>query len=675
MIVSWDWLKEYVALEMPRTELERRLMMAGLNHEGTEVVEGDAAIDLEVTSNRPDCLGHLGVAREVAVLFDTPLKVPAAEVQQSSTPVAELAQVKIECADLCPRYTARVIRRVKVGPSPDWLVARLRTLGIASINNVVDVTNYVLMECGQPLHAFDLAKLAESRIVVRRAARGERFEAINHKEYELDPDVCVIADATRAVAIGGVMGGAETEVTESTRDVLIESAAFAAVSIRATARKLNLHSDSSFRFERGPDPESVEWASRRCCELILEVAGGELASGMIDAGKAPVPREPVTLRLGQVERIMGIPVPPDEVRRILTALGTELKSSDDDSLTVVPPSWRSDLTREIDLVEEVARIYGYEEIPEDSRVPMVPSHKTEQDRLVEKVHSVLLGAGFDEAMTTSVVDEATSEAFSPWTDAAPLRTSTPLLRGATRLRRSLVPSLLTARRLNETLGNDPIELFELANIYLPQRSQLPVEERMLALTSGGDYFQLKGVLEAILAEIAPEAKFLISKDVPGGRLPLLSSRSAELVIGTEVCGYLGEVDASFAKRHFDLRRPASVAELMLRPLFAQARDVARYRPLSAYPAVTRDINFEVAQDVRWADLLGTVNETAGDLLETVEYIETYRDRERLGADKKSLVFKLSLRRDDGTLTSEEADRLRDAVERACHERHGAVLRS
>src|SRR5262245_20217525 len=280
MLISWNWLREYVSLDMSPEELTGRLMMAGLNLESMEKVGGDLAIDLEVTSNRPDCLGHIGIAREAAVLFEREMKVPAAKPAEGAEKDTDLTRVTIQCPDLCPRYTARVIRGIKVKSSPPWLADRLRTIGQPVINNVVDITNYVLMECGQPLHAFDFNKLTGKEIIVRRAKVGENFAAIDHKTYALDDSMCVIADAKRAVALGGVMGGADSEVSPATTDLLIESAAFAPLSIRTTSRKLKLQSDSSYRFERGVDPEGIDWASRRCCQLILELCCGQLAAGV-----------------------------------------------------------------------------------------------------------------------------------------------------------------------------------------------------------------------------------------------------------------------------------------------------------------------------------------------------------------------------------------------------------
>ena len=672
MLVSWNWLQQYVELDVPPEEVARRLMLAGLNHEETTAVGDDLAIDLEITSNRPDCLGHIGVAREAAVLFNKELKLPAAQPREGTTPVAQLTSVRLDCPTLCPRYTARVIRGVKVRPSPVWFAQHLTTLGIAAINNVVDITNYVLMELGQPLHAFDLAKLRERRIIVREARPGEEFLALNHKAYKLEAGMCVIADAERPVALGGVMGGADSEVTAHTTDLLIESAAFDPLSIRNTARKLNLHSDSSYRFERPLDPEGVDWASRRCCELILEFAGGELAAGVIDVGEKPAPRTPVVLRLSQLPRILGIEIPAARVREILAALGNRETRASDAQIEVIPPTWRADLTREIDLIEEVARIHGYDAIPEDVRVPMAPSQRLPQDRVMAKVRAALTAAGFDEALTLSVVEHDWSEAYSPWTAFPSLKLQTPILRRADELRRSLIPSLLGARRTNESLSNGRIELFETAKVYLAQEGGLPEEALLLGLTSGGDFSFVKGVLEAVIAAVNPNSAALQVRDAK--QELFARGRGVELWIDGELLGHLGEVSAAGLKQ-FELRGPTTVAEIRLGLLAKIARLVPRAVELSPYPAVTRDINLVVEERVRWAEVAATVRETAGPFLESIEYLDTYRDAERLGAGKKSLLFSLVLRSSSGTLLSEEADAARDRVVSACEQRHGAKLRA
>jgi phenylalanyl-tRNA synthetase beta chain len=673
MIISWNWLKELLPglKDISVEEVERRLMMAGLNHEETKAVGEDFAIDLEVTSNRPDCLGHIGVAREASVLFDTPLALPNPQPAQSKTSCKDLTKVSIECPQLCDRYTARVIQGVKVGPSPKWMLERLATLGIAAINNVVDITNYVLMENGQPLHAFDFRKLGGQEIIVREAKPGEHFEAINHKTYELAPGMCVIADKTRPVALGGVMGGANTEVTATTVDVLIEAAEFDPISVRNTARKLALHSDSSYRFERGLDPEGVAWASRRTCELILQLAGGELAAGVVDVGRQPPTREPIVLRLPQLKRILGIEIPPAEVERILAALGNKPLKKSTQQIEVVPPSWRRDLTREIDLIEEVARIHGYDAIPEDVNVPMASSQRSHRDRVLGKVREALVAAGLDEAMTVSLVDEPASDAFSPWSSAPALSTATPILRRADRMRRSLVPSLLEARKNNEAVGNARIELFEVANLYLPRAKQLPQETLVLGISSGDDFLAVKGVVESIISRLNPTAALEI---VDFKHDLFKPRRGAELRLNGERLGFLGELNPR-ALKQFELRSPATVAEIQISLLEKTASLVPQAVELSAFPAVSRDLNLVVDEAIRWHDLANTVRHAAGSELEAVEYRDTYRNPERLGASKKSQLFSIILRRKTGTLTSAEADKIRDEIVAACKKKHGAQLRA
>lgn len=673
MLVSWNWLKDYVDLPMSHDEATARLMMAGLNHESTEKAGSDFCIDLEITSNRADCLGHIGVAREIGVLFEKPLKIPVPQPKESSAVKAsELTSVTIESPALCPRYIARVIRGVKIKPSPAWMQDKLRTIGIAAISNVVDVTNYVLMECGQPLHAFDLAKLKGQRIIVREAKAGEPFEAINHVAYMLEPGMCVIADAERPVALGGVMGGADTEVSDGTTDLLIEAAEFSPLSIRSTARKLKLHSPSSYRFERGLDAEGLDWASRRCCQLILDLAGGELAAGSVDVGAKPLPREPVTLRLSQIKRILGIEIPAARVEKILTDLGCAMQGSAGASpsqITCVPPSWRRDLTREIDLVEEAARIHGYDKIPEDSAVPMAASHRSDADRVLATIRRVMNAAGFDEAMTPSVVTPSMAAHFSPWSPAEPLATNQPMLEGSDRARKTLLPSLLESRQLNEARGNTTIDLFETAKIYLPQTNGLPREQLTLAATTGGDYYALKGVIETLVQHLNPASHTTVQPI----QLPLLQhGQTVEVIVDGQKLGFLGVVSPE-GRKQFGLRGATTICELDVAVLERIARLVPKYEPLSRFPAMTRDLNLIVDEAIRWADLRATISSAAGEQLEEVRYLDTYRDPAKDGPGKKRLLFSMSLRSLDRTLTGEEVDQVRDRVVQACSHQHAAAL--
>lgn len=677
MIVSHNWLKEYVDLPMPLDELTERLTLTGLNLEGIEELDGgNVAIDLEVTSNRPDCLGHIGVAREVAVLWEKELKQPDPQPEATGDDVAQAASIAIDCPDLCPRYTARAIRGVKIGPSPDWLANHLRAVGIAVINNVVDITNFVMMECGQPLHAFDLAKLSGNQIIVRKAKAGEDFTAIDHKTYQLSGEEVVIADAQRPVALGGVMGGAETEVSDATVDLLIEAADFDALAVRGAARRHVLHSPSSYRFERGVDPEGIDWASRRCCELILELAGGTLCSGVLDIAAPATESEPVTLRYAQVPRLLGVHIPADVIIKILTDLGCEEVEANEADVTVRPPSWRADLTREADLLEEVARIHGYDQIPEDAGVRMAPSKRSRDEIVIDKVRRVLAAAGMDEAVTLSAVEPEWIDLFQPWAErgskAAPLMTGTAVLRRANCLRQSLVPSLLACRRTNETLSNPVIELFEIANVYLPIAGELPAERRVLALTSGGGFLEVKGIVESLVETIAPAAQLDVSET---SHAMLDGARSCELSLAGKPFGVLGEVTPAGLKP-FELRGGTTVAELDLAPLIDAAALVPTASPLSAYPPVTRDVNLVVDEVVRWSAIDKVVRTEGGDLLESVTFQDdSFRDAKQLGAGKKSVLFTLQLRKPDGTLTSEEADGLRDKVLAALTKQVGGELRS
>jgi len=684
MLVSLRWLADFVELPASHAELAQRLAFAGLNHEGTDEHGDDTTLDLEITSNRPDCLGHIGVAREIATLYDRPLNVKDPRPLQAGPPLGGVPpaglgfSVEIASPDLCRRYTARLVRGVKIGPSAPWLIQRLAAVGMPTINNVVDITNYVLMECGQPLHAFDFAEVRGGKIIVREALPGEPFEAIDHRTYELRPGICVIADAERAVALAGVMGGANSEISEATTDVLIEAADFSQLAVRAAARALNLHSPSSYRFERGMDPEGVDWASRRCCELILELAGGKLSAGMADAGQPAPQREPITLRFAQIERLLGYEIPAEEVTRILGGLG--LRGLDGgapspnplpqgEGYAVLPPSWRKDLTREIDLIEEVARVYGYDKAPPATHIKLTTSARREEDRTLDIVRRTMNSLGYFEAVTASVVDEATDDAFHPFSDAPPLATLSPMLRGADRLRRSVAPSLLVVLKTNESLGNEEVRLFETARAYAASASGLADEWPVLSIVSNDDYFAVKGVIETLLGELRIAAELEIGDythpSLAGGRAVRLSLAGALL-------GYLGELSET-GREAFALRGDATLAELRFDVLHEHADLTPQAKPISPYPAVEHDVNLIVDEAVRWADLAAAARQGAGDELVAIDYRETYRNAAKDGPGKKRLLLTLTFQADDRTLTSEEAEAIRDRAVAACAKTCGAEL--
>lgn len=690
MIVSAEWLKEYVSLDLPVEQWADKLTMSGCNLESIEPAGQDFAVDLEITSNRADCLGHIGIARELSVLLDEPLSRPGAIVEPIADRTDSVTSVELQCPDMCPQYMARVVRGVKVAPSPEWLITRLQTVfpGYKPINNIVDITNYVMMECGQPLHAFDFDKLRGQRIVVRKAKTGEKLAAINHVEYTLTPEMCVIADAERPVAIAGVMGGAETEITESTVNVLVETANFTPLTVRNTARTLKLHSPSSYRFERQIDIQQLDWASRRCCELIQQLAGGELLDEPIVEGDVPDwnPAS-ITLRFARIEEVLGIQIPADECVRILTRLGLPVMGkATRESASFRPPSWRRDLTREIDLIEEIARIHGYDKIPADRPIPVVSGSRSTAERVRQRIEEVLLAAGFNEALTFSFVTEELAKTFVRDPSLPDLVLTQTAGEFGNRARTTMIPSLLVARRENERQGNLNAELFEVARVFLGTDPSKPETQPLrVALITGRSFFEVKGILEAVLRVINPA---LAIEAQPSSISQFAPGRGADLSVAffsekghpsserkaTIPWGILGEVDrnAPFV-RDLKLREPATIAEFDLQPLIDQAILVAEAQPLPETPAVTRDLNLVLDEAVTWAALESTVRGSAGPHLEQVRFVDQYRGK-HIPAGKKSYVFSMSLRAADRTLTSEEIDAVQATVLKACETGHGAALR-
>jgi len=436
MKVLYNWLKDFVALTAPPEELASRLALSGTNVAGIEQTPRGAVFEAELTTNRPDCLSHYGIAREVAALYRLPLKPVEPKPAESGAKAADAVRVEITCPDLCGRFTARVIRGVKLGPSPAWLRERLEDAGVASISNVVDATNYVLLELGHPLHAFDYDLVRDHRIVVRRGKPAEKMKTLDGIEREVSPDICMVCDGdgARPVGIGGIMGGAETEIGSSTKNVLIECAWFHPVAVRRAAKFLKLHTEASTRFGRGADPELAEKASRRCAELILQVAGGELLSGVVDV--YPNRRSPRTITLNRAEllRVMGADVPDKDIEAILAALGFAPARADETrgaagsllaAWNCTQPSWHADAEREIDLVEEVARIYGLDEFPPRLPPARQPAarlpHAEAEDRLRER----LIGLGYHEIVTIPHVSEDRDALFRPG-GVSPARFANPL---------------------------------------------------------------------------------------------------------------------------------------------------------------------------------------------------------------------------------------------------------
>jgi len=626
-------------------------------------------LDVEVTQNRPDCLGHVGVARELAAAVGTKVRLPEVSFPESKATCADAVRVEIDDLDLCPLYTARIIRGVKVGPSPDWLVRRLEAVGVRPVNNIVDVTNYVLMETGQPLHAFDFAGIGGAQIIVRRAKEGEHFVAIDHTEHSLSPERLVIADATHAVALAGVMGGAETEISEATTDVLLEAAVFDPLSIRNTSRALVMMSESSFRFERRVDPCGTDWASRRACGLMAEVAGGEAARGVVTVGvPLPEPAE-LALRVPRIETLLGLAIPGEVAADILARLQCEVLEATADRIRVRVPSWRPDLEREVDLIEEVARHHGYDKIPEGRQTPITISAPSKAERVRAGVGHVLTAAGYFEATTFSFTARDHAVRFR-----ASDVTAEPLTcRGTTlALRESLLAGVMESLRVNRNAGENEAKLFEIAKRFIPVEGQdLPQEEQMLALASPDDFAGVRGVLEAVFDALRLGGRIAFAAT---DRYPDLEpGAAAEMTLDSGPVGMIGRATDEAAQA-FDLDEPPVVAEIHYERLVAAANLEPSAEPLPHFPAMTRDLALVVDEAVSWADIERGVAAAEVLELESLEPVDVYRGKQ-VPAGKKSLAVRLTLRSPDATLTHEQADEMQARILAALDAAVGAVLRT
>jgi len=669
MNISLNWLTDYVDVaSVPAGELAEVFTNVGLCCEGITQTDSDVVFDLEVTSNRPDCLGHIGVARELAAAMGLELKLPdLSAVATAPVKAEELTSVAVEAPDLCPRYTARIIRNVKVGPSPAWMVERLEAVGLRSINNIVDVTNYVLLEYSQPLHAFDQSLLAEGRIVVRRARDGEAIVSIDGTRCELTGEMLVIADAAKPVAVAGIMGGLESEVGDATTTILLESAQFDPLATRRAARGLSLMSESSFRFERGVDPVGVEVASLRACQLILQTAGGELASGLVDVWAKPFKPAKVRLRTARCRKLLGLDVDDATQADTLARLGLSPKAGRG-RITCTIPSRRADLTREVDLIEEVARLHGYEKIPAGGQVTHPVTGTSADERARRELGEVLSSAGFDETVTYSFIDDA--EAALVGFDTG-VRVDPNVRRTNNLLRPSLLPSLLRVCKSNQDAGTDDVSLYELAAVYPPAggAEAMPAEHVDLALVTQRELRLLRGVLEAAVRRVSPASRLEL---VPGAATGLARGAAAEVRLDGEPAGMIGMVAAA-ALDYYGLEKPCAAACVRFDMLSAGAGAGREYRPLPRFPAVSRDLSVVVGAETAWGQIAEAIGSVAQGAREAVEYVGSYSGRQ-LPDGSKSVTFTLVYRSDQGTLRREEVDEMVAAVVSALGEKLSARLR-
>jgi phenylalanyl-tRNA synthetase beta chain len=670
MKVLRSWLDDYIETGLPTDKIAEILSDLGLACEGIEHFGDDAVIDLEITSNRGDCLGYLGIARELAAATGKELKLPAVELNESDKDVTEFASVEIAEPDLCCRYTARVIEGVKVGPSPDWLKNRLEAIGLRSVNNVVDATNYAMMETGQPPHAFDYEKITEGKIIVRKAVAGKRIVSIDGSQCELAPDMLIIADPNGPVAIAGVMGGLDTEVSETTRTILLEDAYFKPVSVRMTSRKLGLPSESAFRFEHIVDIEMVDWASKRTAQLITQAAGGKVAKGVIDVYPKKPEQKQVTLRLSRLNKLLGIEIPSEEVVKILSRLSFQPRQKDD-LINCTVPSWRSDVYREADLIEEVARVYGYNRIPTEQKISIEVVPVDSRQKLTESVGTYLNGCGFYETITVGFVDNSVAELFVEQDSKEHLAVNDVSRKSANLLRRMLLPSLLGVLKTNLNAKNIPCRIFEIADTFVPtpKRDDLPIEKTKLAIACDSNMPVLRGVIEGLIKSLDRNAQIVFT---PADFL--WAQTGAQIVVNGSAVGAAGIVSEK-VKDKFDFKDLSPcAAELDFEQLSALQAGPVKVKPIPKFPAIERDLSIIVAESVTWADITRAVNKKACNELEDIRFVGIYRGR-GISSGKKSVTLKLTFRDEDGTLTHETVDRFEADIVKGLTKSVGAKLRT
>jgi len=696
MKVIYNWLKEFLDLTASPDEVASRLALSGTNIGSVENGPHGAVIDAEVGSNRPDCLAHYGIARELSAVYKLPLKPIAPKPPESAAKTSEAANVEIQSPELCGRFTARVIRGVKIQPSPAWLRDRLEASGVASISNVVDISNYVMLELGHPLHTYDYDKVRDHRIGVRRAKPGEKIRTLDGLERTLDPSLSVVfdGDGSRAVGIGGVMGGADTEISFSTKNVLIECAWFEPVAVRKAARSLKLHTEASTRFGRGVDPETAEVASRRAAELILQLAGGELLAGVVDVypGKRSVKR--IQLTRTELLRVMGADVPDNEIEVILAALGFAPVRIDGNrgsagsllaAWECTQPSWRAEVEREIDLIEEVARIHGLDKFP-----PRLPAARQGAQRLSKyipesRVRERLIGLSYSEILTIPHVAEDRDALFRP-EGVAPARLANPLSEEAGVLRSTGLVTMAATLEWNLNHGQRNVRLFEIGRRYRVEGTA-SVETPVLTIGATGvarekgivagensreyEFADLKGDLDAIGA-LAGGFEW---RD--GAANWLHAVRRGTLVLsGNTSVGIAGQLSRRVAEK-FKLRQDIFLAEIQLEPLYAQihaAKEARRYKPLPRFPAVERDFSLLLAEATSYSDVVKTIRSLAIPEVASVEAADLFRGK-NVPAGKYSLLVRVTFQSREATLTDAQTTDFSAKIIAALEKQLSAQLRA
>jgi phenylalanyl-tRNA synthetase beta chain len=679
MKVTYNWLKDFADIKIPAAELAEKLTMAGLEVKAIEEKAGDFVFEIEITSNRPDWLSVVGVAREAAALTGRELK--RSHVTQHKSQAKEKFDIEIEDKKDCPVYTARIIRNVKVGPSPTWLKDRLELVGLRSVNNVVDITNYVLFEMGEPLHAFDLDKLSGKAIIVRRAKNNEALDTIDGQARKLGADILVIADKQKPVAVAGVMGGKDTEVVSSTKNILLEAAIFNPVIVRRGRQKLGMNSDASYRFERGIDPQSVAAASLRASQMIIECCGGELV-GAEACGSLSGKSTRVDFSLGCIKKYLGIDIPASRAKDILNSLGFQIKTKTKTVLTLGVPSWRLDVKAEIDLVEELARIYGFENIPSTLASVVLNNQKEKSQDHLSLIKDMLVGLGLNEVITHSLIERKSLEGF--WEDKDSLvEVSNPLSLEQELMRPLLMASLAGRVAYNLRQQNPCVDIFEVAKIYQLVSGKIR-EKYSLALALCGTnsrwfgpkighvadepgFLHLKGIIETLFSRLG--------LDIKKTKYCFIDSEQIEVLLGRERVGLLkklsGEILEALDIKHKDV----FVAELALEEMILPKVNLEKRFRLALvprFPGISRDITLPVKIEIQFEDVANAIYGLKENLLVEAGFKDSYEGA-NVPDGIKRITVSCKYCSPDRTLTEEEVTPAHERIVKALQEKFQAKI--
>ncbi|HDH04400.1 MAG TPA: phenylalanine--tRNA ligase subunit beta [Nitrospirae bacterium] len=670
MKASYIWLKEFVDFNLPPEELSHTLTMAGLEVEAIEKVEEDTIFDIGITPNRPDCLSVRGIAREISAVLEIPFKdiSTGIEKEEGDGPVVE-----IENPGLCPRYSSRIITGVKPGPSPEWLSKRLESCGIRATSDIVDITNYVMLELGQPMHAFDLDKLAGKKIVVREAGDVKKFRTLDDEERDLSKETLLIWDAEKPVAIAGIMGGRNTGVSESTVDILLESAYFNPSSVRKTSRSLNLSTESSYRFERGVDIEAVTLALDRAAQMIAETAGGRVTK-IID--KYPGLFEPKKIRVSfkKISSVIGVDIAGSFVERSLRNIGFRVER-EGEGIAAIPPAYRNDIERDVDIIEEVARLYGYDNIP--STMPFMqmsspPEHKTQE--LVKILKNSMIKSGFSEVINFSFLNPDALEKLNlPANDGRRnlVYIKNPLRKEESAMRTTLIPALLNNVSLNLNRGEKMLRFFEVSRVFLSSGQKLPEEITRFAAVYHKDtnasiwqdkhdgFYNLKGALENLFMELKIK-EYSFERDTAPVEPYLHPGKSCSITINGQKAGSLGTLHPGVAHA-FDIKGNVNILEILdMEKIQMAAPAGITYTPLPRYPYVERDIAIIVSKDIPVEQAKKIILGIDSDIIESITLFDIYTGKP-IPDDKKSLAFSIRFRSAEKTLTDSEVDAVHSVI--------------